>query len=1162
MLCQFTTTAFRSAKRLNTSLPLAFLIFFAANTVQANFQPATLQPGQNIERELKGGETHTYSIAVQAGQFLNMKLEQQGIDIIVKFVGTDGKSLTEVNLAFGTTGNESACWIADATGNISVVVAAAEKNAARGKYKLQLADLRAATEADRYRVTAQTAFMQAEELYGDNKPESRQKAIAKYSEAVQLWRSANERAAQSTALYNIGDLYRRLNDYPKAIEHFTQSLEMDKASGDIESQAATLNTLGVTYSAQGDKQKALEFFNQALPLRRQAKDRTGEASTMNNIATITAELGDRRKAISAFEQVLALRREIKDRRGEAVTLNNIAANYQALGEKRKAIDNFSKALDIFRSLREQQNQANTLSNLGTVYSDLGEQQKALDYFNQALPLWRNLKNVRGEALTQTNMGRAYDLLGAQTEAINLYNQSLPVLRNAKDRLWEGRALNFLGLSYWASGEYQKALEQFNLALPIKRELKDVAGEAATLNNLGLVYDSMGDRQKALESYNQALPLLRSANERQGEAKALNNIGSLYDALGEKTKAMDFHQQSLKLSREVGDRQREAKVHYGIARIESSRNNLKPARKEIEQTIKIVESLRSKLTNPELRATYRASLQQYYDLYIDVLMRMGKRAPKNILRTGLVAEALQVSESARARSLVELLSEANADIRQGVDEALVERERELQEQINEKTTEQIRLLGSRAKAEQVAALGKEIENLNTDLRDTQAEIRRISPRYAALTQPQPLSPQEIQKQVLNPWSLLLEYSLGEERSYLWVVGQNSINSFTLPKRSIIEDAAKRFYEATTARNQFVPAESSQQKQDRIAQADAESLKAAATLSRLILSPAAPLLGNKRLIVVADGALQYVPFAALPVGSRRLVSRHEIVSLPSATTLTVLRNESAQQQKASKTVAVFADPVFEAKDDRVKIVTIKADGNANAKASEKPAAKDDKPAATTESEPTRILLYKTAKDSGATDAELRIPRLPNTRREADTILSLTSGDASKSVFDFAASRTAATSADLSQYRILHFATHGFLNSLNPELSGLVMSLVDEQGKPQNGYLLAPEIYNLKLPATELVVLSACQTGLGKEVRGEGIVGLTRGFMYAGSPRVVVSLWSVNDRSTSDLMKHFYEALLSKGQRPAAALRTAQLEMLKQKQWQAPYFWSAFGLQGEWR
>ena len=165
------------------------------------------------------------------------------------------------------------------------------------------------------------------------------------------------------------------------------------------------------------------------------------------------------------------------------------------------------------------------------------------------------------------------------------------------------------------------------------------------------------------------------------------------------------------------------------------------------------------------------------------------------------------------------------------------------------------------------------------------------------------------------------------------------------------------------------------------------------------------------------------------------------------------------------------------------------------------------------------------------------------------------------DFAASKAAATSEDLGQYRFIHFATHGFLDSPNPELSGIVLSLVGEQGAPQDGFLRAHEIYNLKLPA-DLVVLSACQTGLGKEIRGEGLVGLTRGFMYAGAARVVVSLWSVDDEATSELMSRFYSRMIRDGLPAAAALRAAQIQLLKQPKWQAPYFWAAFVLQGEWK
>ena len=274
------------------------------------------------------------------------------------------------------------------------------------------------------------------------------------------------------------------------------------------------------------------------------------------------------------------------------------------------------------------------------------------------------------------------------------------------------------------------------------------------------------------------PLQRQIGDRLNEAKVLNNLGFAYEGLGNRDEAIKTHNQALQLATEVRDVQREAKVRYGIARIESSRNRLKPAREQLEKTVKIVESLRSKLASPDLRADYRASVQKYYDLYIDVLMRLGKRLPKS----GLTSMALQVSEQARARSLIELLTEANADIRQGVDLQLVERERDLQDQLNEKTTEQIRLLGSRAKADQIAGVGKELEQLTRDLRDTQAQIRSSSPRYANLTQPQPLAARQIQG-LLDANTILLEFSLGEERSYLWAVTPTRHSQLHAPQTSV-------------------------------------------------------------------------------------------------------------------------------------------------------------------------------------------------------------------------------------------------------------------------------------------------------------------------------------------------------------------------------------------
>ncbi|HYV10579.1 MAG TPA: CHAT domain-containing protein, partial [Pyrinomonadaceae bacterium] len=298
---------------------------------------------------------------------------------------------------------------------------------------------------------------------------------------------------------------------------------------------------------------------------------------------------------------------------------------------------------------------------------------------------------------------------------------------------------------------------------------------------------------------------------------------------------------------------------------------------------------------------------------------------------------------------------------------------------------------------------------------------------------------------------------------------------------------------------------------------------------------------------------VPFGVLPVagggasstGRQRLATKpliidHEIVNLPSASTLAVVRKEVAGRQIAPKSVAVLADPVFMKDDERVK--------------------KSDKVGPTAPAD-KRQLVKAAAEDTGVSDEGLYIPRLPGTRKEAEQIVAMVPDAERRLALDFAASRETVTSAELSQYRYVHLSTHGFLNSVHPELSGVVLSLVNERGEEQDGFLRAHELFNLKLPA-EVVVLSACQTGAGKTIRGEGLVSLTRGFMYAGAPRVVVSLWAVSDWATTDLMVRFYQGMLKEGLRPAAALRAAQLSLMNDKRFVSPYYWAPFTLQGEWR
>ena len=405
-------------------------------------------------------------------------------------------------------------------------------------------------------------------------------------------------------------------------------------------------------------------------------------------------------------------------------------------------------------------------------------------------------------------------------------------------------------------------------------------------------------------------------------------------------------------------------------------------------------------------------------------------------------------------------------------------------------------------------------------------------------PQTLNLKETQQQILNDETTLVEFALTDERSYAWAITRNSSAVFELATRKEIDTSAKRLYELITA-HQIVAGEPVEARAEREAKADAAMPAEIALLSQLLLGPLAGRLNTRRLLVVPDGALQYIPFQILldPDSHASLISQHEIVYQPSASTLAVLLSEIAARKTATNSIAVFADPVFESSDPRLN----RQAPNASDQSSE------------------LYAVRRALRDAGVTRNGLQVPRLLASAREADEITALAPRSTSLKAVGFAANRDRVFSSELASYRIVHIATHGIINNERPELSGIVLSLFDEQGNSQNGFLRLRDIYNLKLPA-DLVVLSACSTALGKDVKGEGLIGLTRGFMHAGAAGVVASLWKVDDEATAELMKHFYTALFRKGLPPAAALRDAQLELAKYPRWQSPYYWAGFVIQGQ--
>ncbi|MBU7585680.1 MAG: CHAT domain-containing protein, partial [Nostoc sp. TH1S01] len=907
-----------------------------------------------------------------------------------------------------------------------------------------------------------------------------------------------------------------------ALSFYNQALPLYRAVGDRAGVATTLNNIGRVYSDLGEKQQALSFYNQALPLYRAVGDRAGVATTLNNIGGVYSNLGEKQQALSYYNQALPILRAVGDRAGVATTLNNIGRVYSDLGEKQQALSFYNQALPLRRAVGDRAGVAITLNNIGGVYSDLGEKQQALSYFNQALPILRAVGDRAGVARTLNNIGAVYDDLGEKQQALSYFNQALPILRAVGDRAGVARTLNNIGTVYNALGEKQQALSYYNQALPLRRAVGDRTGEAATLHNIGTVYNALGEKEKALSYYNQALPLYRAVGDRSGEAATLTGIGTVYNALGEKQQALSYYNQALPLRRAVGDRTGEAATLFNFAYLERSKGNLQTALTQIEASIKIIEELRTKIDDKELRTSYFATVQGYYQFYIDLLMQLHKKEPAK----GYAAEALKISERSRARVLLELLTEANAKIRTGVDPKLLEQEQSLQEQIDAKDKLRRDLISKAAPATTVQKLEQEIANFLNQYKQLQTQIRTTNPKYAALKYPEPLKLAQIQQQ-LDANTVLLQYSLGKERSYLWVVTPNSLDSYELPPQAQIEKAAKDFRQSLV----------------KPSATPKEQAAAAKQLSQIILAPVANKLANKRLVIVADGALQNIPFAAItePTAQKSyqpLLINHEIVNLPSASTIAILRQETQNRPKAPKAIAILADPVYSADDSRVT-------------------GKPEPLSITPDLDLQRSALSRSAINLNRNGWD----RLNGTRQEAETILKLGSPKDSLLAFDFDANYDWVTSSKLNQYRVIHFATHGFADDVNPELSGIVLSLVDKQGKAQRGYLRLNDIFNLDFPA-DLIVLSACQTGQGKEVQGEGLVGLTRGLMYAGSPRLVLSLWNVDDQGTKELMSEFYRQMWKEGKSPIAALRAAQLSLWQNPNWRKPVYWAAFTMQGEWR
>ena len=800
------------------------------------------------------------------------------------------------------------------------------------------------------------------------------KAVEYLALAVAAAREIQNQSAEAGALNNLGSVQRSLRRYDQATESYQKALTIYRTLTDRSSEAGTLSNLAIVNNLLNRNDEAIVFYRQALDIHQELKNRTGEGIVLNNLGQSYIRLRQYEKAIENLEPALVIAREVKRRTGEGNTLTGLGDAHSALGYPERSIGYYEQALAIHREVKSRGNEATTLVTLSDLHIKLGRYESAIQALGRALAIARDLKDRATESSVLSTLADAYLHLGRSADAIDHYNQALVLARSVKDRSGEGIILNSLGQVYNTLERNEEALEYLQQGIAIARELKRPTSQTHALASMGEIYSRMAQHDRALEVHAQALAIAREAKYRPGEGLALIRLGDTHRKLGQLEKANEYLQPALAVARALKDPEAETMTLIGLARVARERGELAQARSLAEETLTLIESVRSQMFGRESRAAYFAWAQAANELHVDILMRMHKATPS----AGYDALALDSSERRRARGLLELLTEAGMDVRAGVDPKLVERERALERQLNTLAASRLLLQGRTQSPESLASLERDITRLEQERESVEIEIRSTSPRYAAVAHPEPLATRDIQSDLLDNDTLLLEFLLGEERSYVWALSRGSLVSHELPKRIEVEAAVRNVLDLVSKRGTGVT-------------------DASRRLSQMVLGPVANQLRGKRLAIVPDGALQYVPFAMLPSPVRSetpLIVNHEIVTLPSASTLGIIRTELARRTPARDGIAVIADPVFSTADERMKTTAA--------------AAYAGSPATIAGPENTRLLAHL-AGAPGAKGAPTFIPRLPFTRQEADRILGVRPDATNLKAMDFTASKPWSPAAD---------------------------------------------------------------------------------------------------------------------------------------------------------
>lgn len=1103
----------------------AFLGLLGLQVSSAPSGSARVLPGASLTVNLAAGATASVQAWKSGGSWLLS---------VTNPPGTEHTSLVWADPAVTTLS-----WVADRAREFTVDCRPQAVTTATCELEI-VEEVPKPEDAARQRI-AEAAIRKGHALLGEWSPSARQLARASFLDAYEHGRVLRGSALQVDSLLGLARTHQLAGDLARSVPLLEEAVSRAAGSGDRRRLALASARLGSSLANTGHLERAERHLEEAT--EHAASSDFGLAAAEAHL--VRGDVHYLRGALVGARREYRLARHGFQRLGSTPgtieSTLSIGYTLADLGEDSQAKNHFQHTLLLARQAGDRRLQAMALRVLGNVCSKLSEGHQAIRFFEAAQGLFEEAEDRVALVGLYNGLGEVHASLNDLEAAIQYHEKAEELARAVHRPSGQGSALIEIAKCQQLMERPEAAAQSYEKARRVFEALGDRAMVASALDGLGSAHAAAQRLETAIDYFKRAVALMRSVNETRQSSRVLSHLAQTHLAMGDTASARSAAREAVSMSRAAGDLSKEAQALFIWAEVDRADGALEEARVHVEQALAVDELVRSRAPGHDLRAMFFSGVQPRYGFYVDLLMDMEDSEPA----APFEQLAFEASEQARARVLLDALH-ARPPAGDESNGALDRREKALREEIRR-----------RALLTDLEGRDGALEDQRR-LREKLAELRRLR----GLIGPGPtdsfppdtsttLSLSEIRSGVAEERMLLLEYLLGPKRSYLWVIGQDLFAAHVLPGRAVIETAAREAYASVTARQ----SDSQGPARDRRARAereDARFLRSGALLARMLLGPIQELDEYDRLVIVADGLLHYIPLSALPHprsaesgggGYQPLLLTHEVLRVPSLSAAVAMRVRSRESRDTGRAsmpgggyrVAVLADPVFAPDDPRVR----SAVRTAVTLAAELPPSLE-------------VSLQ------GAGTGGKRLPRLLASRQEAFAIAKAgAKGDVSV-VTDFQACRSTAEAMLQGSHRIVHFATHGVLNDEHPELSGIVTSLVDERGRLQDGFLRAQDVYALQVGAG-LVVLSGCETALGRMVRGEGILGLVRAFIHSGADTVVASTWRVDDVATEELMGEFYRSLLVDDLDAAAALRAAQITLFRRKASRAPFFWAAFEVHG---